>query len=153
MTVLANYKILTFETGAAAPFATRLLADLGAAVIKVEMLEGDTSRDWDGVCNGLSAGFVWLNRNKQSLTLNLKSEEGRKIFMQLAADVDVVLENFKPGVVTRLGIDYEAIKAVNHDIVYGHISGFGQRGPYRDEKAYDMIIQCPSSEHLAQMAA
>ena len=139
--MLEGCRILSVEVGAAAPFASRLLADLGAAVVKVEPLEGDLSRGWDTACNGIAAGFVWLNRNKQSLTLNLKRAEGRKIFLALAADADVVLENFKPGAVGRLGIDYEAVKTVKPDIIYGHISGFGQQGPYRDEKAYDMIIQ------------
>ena len=141
MTPLAGIKVLAVEIGAAGPWCSRLLADMGAEVVKVEPLEGDLTRNWDGVCNGLSAAHVFLNRNKKSLTLNLKSAEGREIFLKLAAEADVVFENFKPDVVSRLGIDYAAVKAVKADIIYGHISGFGQDGPYRDDKAYDMIIQ------------
>ena len=128
MTPLSGIKVLAVEIGAAGPWCSRMLADMGAEVVKVEPLEGDLTRHWDSACKGLSAAHVFLNRNKKSLTLNLKSDEGREIFL-------------KPGVVTRLGIDYEAVRAVKPDIIYGHISGFGQDGPYRDEKAYDMIIQ------------
>ncbi len=141
MTPLAGIKVLAVEIGAAGPWCSRLLADMGAEVVKIEPLEGDLTRNWDSVCNGLSAAHVFLNRNKKSLTLNLKSDEGREIFLKLATEADVVFENFKPGTVARLGVDYDAIRAVKPDIVYGHISGFGQDGPYRDEKAYDMIIQ------------
>ncbi|MBT5676235.1 MAG: CoA transferase [Rhodospirillaceae bacterium] len=141
MTPLAGIKVLAVEIGAAGPWCSRMLADMGAEVVKVEPLEGDLTRNWDSVCNGLSAAHVFLNRNKKSLALNLKSDEGREIFLRLAAEADVVFENFKPGVVARLGIDYADVRAVKADIIYGHISGFGQDGPYRDEKAYDMIIQ------------
>ncbi|MDP7641493.1 MAG: CaiB/BaiF CoA-transferase family protein, partial [Alphaproteobacteria bacterium] len=135
MTPLAGIKVLAVEIGAAGPWCSRLLADMGAEVVKIEPLEGDLTRNWDSVCNGLSAAHVFLNRNKKSLTLNLKSDEGREIFLKLAAEADVVFENFKPGTVARLGVDYDAVRAVKPDIVYGHISGFGQDGPYRDEKA------------------
>jgi crotonobetainyl-CoA:carnitine CoA-transferase CaiB-like acyl-CoA transferase len=141
MTPLSGIKVLAVEIGAAGPWCSRLLADMGAEVVKVEPLEGDLTRNWDSVCKGLSAAHVFLNRNKKSLTLNLKSDEGREIFLKLAAEADIVFENFKPGVVARLGIDYAAVRTVKADIIYGHISGFGQDGPYRDEKAYDMIIQ------------
>jgi len=141
MIPLSGIKVLAVEIGAAGPWCSRMLADMGAEVVKVEPLEGDLTRHWDSACKGLSAAHVFLNRNKKSLTLNLKSDEGREIFLKLAAEADVIMENFKPGVVTRLGIDYEAVRAVKPDIIYGHISGFGQDGPYRDEKAYDMIIQ------------
>lgn len=141
MTPLAGIKVLAVEIGAAGPWCSRLLADMGAEVIKVEPLEGDLTRNWDSVCNGLSAAHVFLNRNKKSLAINLKSDEGREIFLKLSTEADIVFENFKPGVVSRLGIDYAAVQVVKPDIIYGHISGFGQDGPYRDEKAYDMIIQ------------
>ena len=141
MTPLSAIKVLAVEIGAAGPWCSRMLADMGAEVVKIEPLSGDLTRHWDGACRGLSAAHVFLNRNKKSLTLNLKSDEGREIFLKLAAEADVIIENFKPGVVARLGIDYEAVRAVKPDIIYGHISGFGQDGPYRDQKAYDMIIQ------------
>ena len=141
MTPLNGIKVLAVEIGAAGPWCSRMLADMGAEVVKIEPLTGDLTRHWDTACRGLSAAHVFLNRNKKSLTLNLKSDEGREIFLKLAAEADTIIENFKPGVVARLGIDYEAVRAVNPDIIYGHISGFGQDGPYRDEKAYDLIIQ------------
>ncbi|MCZ2095696.1 MAG: CoA transferase [Anaerolineae bacterium] len=140
--MLTGIRVVSVEVGAAGPFAARLLADLGASVVKVEPPDGgDIARSWDTACKGLSAAHVWLNRNKRSLTLDLKQPAGREVFMRLAAEADIVLENFRPGAVARLGIDYEAVKAVNPRIIYGHISGFGQEGPYRDAKAFDMIIQ------------
>jgi crotonobetainyl-CoA:carnitine CoA-transferase CaiB-like acyl-CoA transferase len=141
MALLDGLKILTLEIGAAAPFASRLLADMGASVIKIEPPEGDISRGWDRVCNGLSAGFVWLNRNKQSLVLDLKTEPARSAFLDLARDADVVLENYRPGVADKLGVGYGAVAAVNPRIIYGHISGYGPTGPFALEKAFDMIIQ------------
>ena len=137
MTPLSGNKVLTVEIGAAGPWCSRQLADMGAEVVKVEPRTGDVSRHWDGVANGLSVA----HRNKKSLALDLKSDEGREIFLKLAAGANAIVENFKPGAVARLGIGYEEVHAVKPDIVYGHISGFGQDGPYRDEKAYDMIIQ------------
>ncbi len=141
MTPLSGIKILAVEIGAAGPWCSRMLAVMGAEVVKVEPKTGDVARHWDGVAGGLSAAHAFLNRNKKSLAFDLKSDEGREIFLKLAAEADAIVENFTPGAVTRLGIGYEEVRAVKPDIVYGHISGFGQDGPYRDEKAYDMIIQ------------
>jgi itaconate CoA-transferase len=141
MTPLSGIKLLAVEIGAAGPWCSRMLADMGAEVIKVEPKTGDVSRHWDSVAGGLSAAHVFLNRNKKSLAIDLKSDEGRDIFLKLAAEADAIVENFKPGAVARLGIGYEDVRKINPRIVYGHISGFGQDGPYRDEKAYDMIIQ------------
>ena len=125
------------------PYASMMLADLGAEVIKIEMPgRGDDTRAWGPPFQGgESAYFLSVNRNKKSVTLNLKAPEGREILMKLAARSDVFLENFAPGVATRLGIDYDAVRAVRPDIVYCSISGFGQDGPYRDLPAYDIILQ------------
>jgi itaconate CoA-transferase len=139
---LSDVRVVAIETGAAGPFASRLLADLGADVVKIEPPGvGDVSRTWDTVCDGLSSATIWLNRNKRSVALDLKTEQGREALLKLAATADVVTENFKPGAVDKLGVGYEAVRAVQPKIIYGHISGFGRTGPYRDEKAYDMIIQ------------
>lgn len=139
---LEGTRVIAIETGASGPFASRLLADFGADVIKVEPPGGgDVSRSWDTVCNGISAATVWLNRNKRSVVLDLKAEEDLRLLLDLVAEADIVVENFRPGSVEKLGIGYEALKAVKPDLIYGHISGFGRSGPYREAKAYDMIIQ------------
>lgn len=137
-TVLANYKVLDLTRARAGPTAVKQLADWGAQVIKIEMPEGDGPGDFAA---RHSADFQNLHRNKRSLTLNLKSEKGVAIFMQLAAQADVVVENYRPDVKHRLGIDYESVKAVNPRIVYGSISGFGQQGPYANRPGLDPIIQ------------
>jgi formyl-CoA transferase/CoA:oxalate CoA-transferase len=120
-----------------------ILADLGAEVIKVEAPgRGDDTRLWGPpFINGESAYFLCLNRNKKSITLNLEKEKGREILYKLARKCDVFLENFKPGVTQRLGVDYETISKVNPRIIYCSITGFGQTGPYREYPAYDIVIQ------------
>jgi len=135
---LEGVRILDLSRQLPGPVATRLLADFGADVIKIEDTgKGDDFRSTEPKINGVSARHLELNRNKRGLALNLKSEEGREIFMKLARDADVVFEQFRPGVVKRLGIDYESVKAVNPKIVYCSLSGFGQDGPYRDLVAHD----------------
>ena len=139
---LTNMRILDFTRVLSGPFATMMLGDLGAEVIKVEPPNGDESRLWPPIMeNGVSAYFLALNRNKQSIVLNLKEQGAQDIVSKLAAQVDVVVENFTPGVASKLGIDYETLKQEKPDIIYCAISGFGQDGPYRDKKAYDPIIQ------------
>jgi crotonobetainyl-CoA:carnitine CoA-transferase CaiB-like acyl-CoA transferase len=98
-------------------------------------------RSWDSVVKGLSSGYVWLNRNKRSLTVDVKKEKGREIVQQLARGSDVFFENYAPGVAGRLGLDYERLSAVNPRLIYCSLSGYGQDGPYRDVKAYDLLIQ------------
>jgi crotonobetainyl-CoA:carnitine CoA-transferase CaiB-like acyl-CoA transferase len=140
--LLKNMRILDFTRVLSGPFATMMLGDLGAEVIKIEPPNGDESRFWPPIMeNGTSAYFLALNRNKRSLVLNLKEDGAKKIIRKLAAQSDVVVENFTPGVAAKLGIDYESLKADNPEIIYCAISGFGQDGPYRDKKAYDPIIQ------------
>ena len=137
---LEGIRALDLTRARAGPTCARQLADWGADVIKIELppLPGGG----DGI-TGERHGFDFqnLHRNKRSLTLNLKAEAGHNIFMQLAKDVDVIVENYRPGVKHRLGIDYEAVREVNPRIVYGSISGFGQSGPYRDRPGVDQIAQ------------
>ena len=139
---LDGIKILAFEQVLAAPFATCTLADMGAEVIKIERPGvGDLIRHWDSAVKGLSSGYVWLNRNKRSLTVDVKQERGREIIRHLAAKSDVFFENYAPGVAERSGLGYEALAKINPRLIYGSISGYGQDGPYRDVKAYDLLIQ------------
>jgi crotonobetainyl-CoA:carnitine CoA-transferase CaiB-like acyl-CoA transferase len=119
-----------------------VLAELGADVVKVERFpEGDDSRRLGPKVNGESYPFGMPNRSKRSVALDLKSETGRDLFLRLAAESDLVIENFRPGVVKRLGIDYDAVRAVRSDILYCSISGFGQTGPYRDRPGFDIMAQ------------
>ena len=137
-TVLSKYKVLDLTRARAGPTAVKQLADWGASVIKIEMPETDGPSDFAA---RHSPDFQNLHRNKRSLTLNLKSEKGVAIFKKLAAEADVIIENYRPDVKNRLGIDYETIKAINPRIVYGSISGFGQSGPYVNRPGVDPIIQ------------
>ena len=127
----------------AGPYCTMMLGDYGADVVKIELPEvGDDTRRWAPPFIGdQSAYFLSINRNKRSMTLNLRHERGKEIFMKMAGDADVIVENFTPGVVDRLGIDYESVKAANPRIVYCSISGFGQTGPYKSKSAYDQTMQ------------
>lgn len=139
---LEGIKILDFTRVLAGPFASMILGDLGAEVIKVEPLAGDESRSWPPILEkGESGYFMILNRNKKSITLNLKDQRAKEIVYKLAPKVDVIIENFTPGVVERLGIDYKTLSQDHPGLIYCAISGFGQYGPYRDKKAYDPIIQ------------
>ena len=137
---LAHIRVLDLTRARAGPTAVRQLADWGADVVKIEAPPGEDARS---VVSGARHGFDFqnLHRNKRSMTLNLKADKGREIFLAMAKDADVVVENYRAGVKHRLGIDYEAVKAVNPRIVYGSISGFGQSGPYRDRPGVDQIAQ------------
>ena len=139
---LEGLRVLDFTRVLAGPFATMILGDLGAEIIKAEPLNGDESRSWPPILEkGESGYFLSLNRNKKSITLNLKDPRARKIVSALAGKVDVIIENFTPGVVKRLGIDYNSLRQQHPELIYCSISGFGQSGPYRDKRAYDPIIQ------------
>lgn len=142
---LEGIKILDLTSYIAGPFATMLLGDLGAEIIKVEAPgEGDPFRTWDKEPRLYSPIFCSFNRNKKSLTLNLRSPEGKEVFLRLARDADVIVENFRPGVVDRLGIGYETVREINPKIIYCSISAFGQSGPYRDRPGYDTLGQALS---------
>ena len=127
----------------AGPVCTMLLADMGADVIKIEKPNGgdDTRRMGPPFAGGWAAGFLALNRNKRSLALNLRDEAGRQVFRRLLADADVVVENFRPGVMERLGLDYAALAQIKPSLVYCSISGFGATGPYRDRGGFDLVAQ------------
>jgi crotonobetainyl-CoA:carnitine CoA-transferase CaiB-like acyl-CoA transferase len=139
---LDGFRVLDLSRFLSGPYTTMVLAELGADVVKVERFpEGDDSRRLGPKVNGESYPFGMPNRSKRSLALDLKSPTGRDVFLQLAAQSDLVIENFRPGVVRRLGIDYEAVKKVRPDILYCSISGFGQTGPYRDRPGFDIMAQ------------
>lgn len=143
MLPLEDLKVVSLEQAVAAPFASRQLADLGARVIKIERPEtGDFARYYDQTVNGMSSHFVWLNRSKESLTLDMKSSEGKEVFTDLIADADVIIQNLAPGAMNRLGFSNEELHNVNDSLIICNISGYGSFGPYVDKKAYDLLIQC-----------
>jgi formyl-CoA transferase len=136
---LARFKVLDLTRARAGPTCVRQLVDWGAEAIKIEMPGG---RDGDGM-GGTRHGFDFqnLHRNKRSMTLNLRDPEGVAIFKRLVQDADIVVENYRPGVKKRLGIDYDSLRPINPRLIYGSISGFGQSGPYRDRPGVDQIAQ------------
>jgi len=146
MRPLEGITVVTLEHAIAAPFATRQLADLGARVIKVERPGvGDFARGYDERVRGLASHFVWTNRSKESLTLDVKHPEAHAILLRLVREhADVVVQNLAPGAAARLGLSYEALSAGKPGIVVCDISGYGNEGPYRDKKAYDLLIQSES---------
>ncbi|HEU4341254.1 MAG TPA: CoA transferase [Candidatus Binatia bacterium] len=140
---LSGIKIVETASYVTGPFAAQLLADMGAEVIKVEEPKrGDPFRGWGDKL--YAATFCSLNRNKKSLTLDLRHEQAREIMLKLLADRDVLIENFRPGTMDKRGLGYETVRAMNRKIVYCSISGFGQTGPYRDMPGYDTIGQARS---------
>ncbi|MFJ4346373.1 CaiB/BaiF CoA transferase family protein [Pseudomonas sp. NPDC089401] len=139
---LDGVKVISLEHAIAAPFCTRQLADLGARVIKVERPgSGDFARGYDTRVNGLSSHFVWTNRSKESLGLDLKAAEGKEILLKLLEDADVLIQNLAPGAAARMGLDYEALKERFPRLIVCDISGYGVGGPYEKKKAYDLLIQ------------
>lgn len=142
---LTGITVVALEQAVAGPLATRHLADLGARVIKIERPgEGDFARNYDHAVRGLASHFVWLNRGKESIALDLKSREGLRIACALLARADVFLHNTAPGVVERLGLDANTLRATDPRLVVVNISGYGTSGPRRDRKAYDMLVQAES---------
>lgn len=139
---LSGLKVLDLTRVLAGPYCTMVLADLGADVIKIEApKKGDDSRQFGPYINGESAYFMSINRNKRSMTLNLKHEVGKKIFLDLVKEVDVVVENFRPGTMDKLGFSYEVLAEHNPKIIYAATSGFGHSGPYSRRPAYDGVVQ------------
>jgi crotonobetainyl-CoA:carnitine CoA-transferase CaiB-like acyl-CoA transferase len=137
--VLAGLRVLEIGHFVAAPFATRLLADLGADVIKIETRAGDPVRQWGEQVDGRSLWWSMHGRNKRSITLNLKDPRAKDIVLQLVEHCDCVIENFRPGQLDKLGIGPEVLRARRPNLVIAHISGFGQTGPYRDRAAFGVI--------------
>ncbi len=139
---LENIVVLDMTRVVAGPFCGAMLGDLGAKVIKIEVPgRGDDARAYGPYINEESLYYSNLNRNKHGITLNLKSEKGKELFLRLVKKADIVIENFRPGVMERLGLGYDELKKVNPRIIYGEISGFGSYGPYRDRPGYDIIAQ------------
>ena len=137
--------MIAVEQAVAAPLASRHLADLGARVIKIERpREGDFARAYDQTVHGMSSHFVWLNRSKRSLTLDLKSEEGAVVMAKLLDRADVLISNLAPGAMARLGFSSAEVRAAFPKIITCEISGYGDSGPYESRKAYDLLIQAES---------
>jgi itaconate CoA-transferase len=143
MLPLEGIMVVSLEQAVAAPFATRQLADLGARVIKIERPGvGDFARGYDATVNGMASHFVWLNRSKQSLTLNLKENGAKDVLNRLLARADVFVHNLAPGATERLGFGAERLREEHPRLIDCGISGYGSTGPYRDKKAYDLLVQC-----------
>lgn len=145
--MLQGVRVVDLTSVVFGPYATHILADLGAEVIKVEAPGSGDAFRWSGkaaVTPGMSPGFMAINRGKQSLALDLKSEAGRAAMRELLAEADVFVLNVRGKAAARLGLDYEAVKAIRPDIIYAHCVGFGQDGPYADLQAYDDVIQAAS---------
>lgn len=145
MLALEGFKVVTLEHAIAAPFCTRQLADLGARVIKVERPgAGDFARHYDDRVSGLASHFVWTNRSKESITLDVKQTVAIDVMHRLLADTDVFVQNLAPGATQRLGLDYASLSKRYPQLIVCDISGYGLTGPYRDRKAYDLLIQSES---------
>jgi itaconate CoA-transferase len=139
---LDDITVVSLEHAIAAPFCTRQLADLGARVIKVERPgSGDFARDYDHRTQGLASHFVWVNRSKESLTLDLKQPPALAALKELVAKADVLVQNLAPGAAARMGLGYDVLSVANPRLIVCDISGYGNDGPYRDKKAYDLLIQ------------
>jgi crotonobetainyl-CoA:carnitine CoA-transferase CaiB-like acyl-CoA transferase len=139
---LDGITVVSHEHANAAPFCTRQLADLGARVIKVERPgAGDFARAYDTRVKGQASHFVWTNRSKESLTLDLKQPDALAALMELLASADVLVQNLAPGAAARMGLSFDALKSLNPRLIVCDISGYGEDGPYRDKKAYDLLIQ------------
>jgi formyl-CoA transferase/CoA:oxalate CoA-transferase len=139
---LKGLRVIDLSRVLAGPFCTMTLSDLGAEIIKVEIpRRGDDTRAYPPFINGVSSYFMSVNRGKKSITLDLKTQEAKEVIYKLAAQSDIFLENFRPGVTTRLDVDYETLRAINPRLIYCSISSFGQTGPYAMWPGYDLIIQ------------
>src|ERR1700758_695574 len=149
---LDSLRVLDFTTTIAGPHCTRLLADLGAEVIKIEAPEGDMMRTRPPLRNGASTSFGQLNAGKKSITLDLKSPRAVEAVRRLVATADVVVENFRPGVMRRFGLDYDALAPIKPELIYCAISGYGQTGPSSQLPAYAPVIHAASGYDLAHMA-
>ena len=141
MSSLSGLRVLDVTQVMAGPFCTMLLADLGADVIKIEPPAGDSTRTMPGAVGTDSPSFNAVNRGKRSVVINLKTAEGRDALIRLARSADILVENYRPGVLAALGLDYELLKAVNPCLIYASISGYGQTGPQRGKGGFDLVAQ------------
>lgn len=157
---LAGTTVVSLEQAVAAPFATRQLADLGARVIKIERPDGgDFARGYDEAVHGNASYFVWLNRGKESLTLDVKSEQGRQILTELLDTADVLVQNLGPGAAGRLGLDPATLAEQHPRVIPCSVTGWGSTGPWANRKAYDLLVQCETgllsvtgtAEHMAKV--
>lgn len=143
MLPLEGVTVVSLEQAIAVPFATRQLADLGARVIKVERPGvGDFARGYDTTVNGMSSHFVWTNRSKESIELDMKSDEGKEALTKLLEQSDVLIQNLAPGALGRMGFEPEALLEKNPELIVCSLSGYGKGGPYEQKKAYDLLVQC-----------
>jgi crotonobetainyl-CoA:carnitine CoA-transferase CaiB-like acyl-CoA transferase len=152
MGILTGYRVLDCSIAMAGPFAAQRLGDLGAEVIKIEPITGEWQRHVSAggaKGNQINVSFLSLNRNKKSVALNLKSEEGLSVLRDLVASSDVFLQNYRPGVAKRLGVDYETLSQLKKDLIYVSISGYGESGPYVDRPGQDMLLQALSGAMLS----
>jgi itaconate CoA-transferase len=139
---LTGIKVVAFEQAVAAPICTRHLADLGADVVKIERAgEGDFARGYDSAVKGTATWFAWLNRRKRSLTLDVKNPQGREVAEKLVAGADVVVQNFAPGAFDRLGLGVGQLHERYPALIAASVTGYGEDGPYRDRRAYDLLVQ------------
>ena len=141
---LEGLLVVSIEQAVSAPYATRQLADLGARVIKIERDTGDFARAYDTKVNGEASYFVWLNRSKESLVLDLKSDEDLELLRQLVAKADIFVQNLAPGAIERMGLGADALLSTNPRLIHVSISGYGRGGEMEKKKAYDLLIQCES---------
>ncbi|MFJ2755174.1 CaiB/BaiF CoA transferase family protein [Nocardioides sp. NPDC087217] len=139
---LAGVTVVALEQAVAAPFATRQLADLGARVIKIERDTGDLARGYDRTVKGVASHFVWLNRGKESIVLDVRSPKGNEVLHRLVDRADVLVQNLAPGAADRLGVGSATLAKTHPELITCDISGYGNSGPYRDKKAYDLLVQC-----------
>jgi crotonobetainyl-CoA:carnitine CoA-transferase CaiB-like acyl-CoA transferase len=152
MSILSGYRVLDCTIAMAGPFAAQRLGDLGADVIKIEPPAGEWQRHVSaGGARGnrVNVSFLSLNRNKRSLAIDLKNPEGRAVLLDLMRSADVFLQNYRPGVAERLGVDYETLRAINPRIIYVSMSGYGETGPYRDRPGQDLLLQAMSGAMLS----
>lgn len=152
MSILKGYKVLDCSIAMAGPFAAQRLGDLGADVIKVEPISGEWQRHMPagGITgNEINVSFLSLNRNKRSLAVDLKSEGGKTVISRLVAEADVFIQNYRPGVAARLGVDYETLSALNPDLIYVSMSGYGETGPYALRPGQDLLLQAMSGAMLS----
>ncbi|HEY5204337.1 MAG TPA: CoA transferase, partial [Roseiarcus sp.] len=152
MGVLSGYRVLDCTIAMAGPFAAQRLGDLGADVIKVEPVAGEWQRHvaaGGARGNKINVSFLSLNRNKRSLAVDLKRAEGKTAILDLVRTADVFLQNYRPGVAARLGVDYESLAVVNPQLVYVSMSGYGESGPYVDRPGQDLILQGLSGAMLS----
>ena len=152
MSILQGYRVLDCSIAMAGPFAAQRLGDLGADVVKVEPTNGEWQRHVSagGIKgNKINVSFLSLNRNKRSLAVNLKNSEGREVLYELVKTADVFLQNYRPGVAKRLGVDYETLAAINHKLIYVSMSGYGETGPYKHRPGQDLLLQGMSGAMLS----